>query len=64
MISLTDGTIISVAGIGSVCIISLLHFILKSRCRNISLCGGFIRCDRDVIPPHELNNVVVVPPSR
>ena len=34
-----------------------LTFILKSRCRNINCCC--ISCERDVLPPADLNNVSI-----
>ena len=42
--------------LGSCCTASLV-FLLKSRCTKIKCCG-FI-CERDVIPPAELNEVTI-----
>lgn len=54
---LDDTFIISLVGIVGGSCVYLLTFFLKSRCRVISCCC--LRCERDVLPPSELNNVNV-----
>ena len=49
-------------GMFGACGAGVLSFILKSRCRTITCCC--IKCERDVIPPNELNNIEVIPTQR
>jgi len=49
-------------GMFGACGAGVLSFILKSRCRTITCCC--IKCERDVIPPSELNNIEVIPTQR
>lgn len=47
-------TLVGIIGGGGV---YLLTFCLKSRCRTVNCCC--IKCERDVIPPADLNNVQI-----
>ena len=48
--TLSEATILTIAGVMSACALTTLRFILKSRCSNISICCGAISCERIVIP--------------
>ncbi len=37
----------------------LLRYILKSKCSHISLCCGFIECDRNVVLEEQLDELKV-----
>ena len=54
---LDDTFILSLVGIVGGGGIYLLTFMLKSRCRVINCCC--VSCERDVIPPADLNNVSI-----
>ena len=54
---LDDTFILSLIGLIGAGGLYLLTFFLKSRCRVINCCC--LRCERDVIPPTDLNNVVI-----
>ena len=54
---LDDTFILSLVGIIGGGGLYCLTFILKSRCRDIECCC--VRCERDVIPPTDLNNVSI-----
>jgi len=54
---LDDTFILALVGIIGGGGVYLLTFCLKSRCRVINCCC--LRCERDVIPPTELNNISV-----
>jgi len=47
-------TLVGIVGGGGV---YLLTFFLKSRCRVITCCC--VKCERDVLPPSDLNNISV-----
>ena len=53
----SEGLILSVGAMLMGCIAGVLTCVLKSRCTKISFCG--ISCERDVIPPTDLENVQV-----
>ena len=50
-----DTFILSLVGIIGGARVYLLTFFLKSRCRVIKCCC--LRCERDPIPPADLNNI-------
>lgn len=54
---LTPSFILALTGMVGSGLGLLLVTCLKSRCSNVSLCCGFIDCDRVVIPPNELSFV-------
>ncbi len=54
---LDDTFIIALVGIIGGGGIYCLTFILKSRCRVINCCC--LSCERDVIPPADLNNIQI-----
>jgi len=54
---LDDTFILSLVGLLGGGGLYLLSYFLKSRCRMISCCC--LKCERDVIPPADLNSVVI-----
>ena len=54
---LDDTFILSLVGLLGGGGLYLLSFFLKIRCRLISCCC--LKCERDVIPPADLNNIVI-----
>ena len=49
--------IVVICGVLGGCGAGILTFLLKSRCRTIECCC--IKCERDVIPPNNLNAIEV-----
>lgn len=58
---LSEGFLLTVAGMFIGCFSGVLACILKSRCTRISCCG--VSIERSVIPPSELRNVSVDLPN-
>jgi len=56
---LNGSFVVVIFGMLGACGAGILSFMLKSRCRTISCCC--IKCERDVIPTNELNNIEVIP---
>ena len=53
----SEGFLLTIAGMFIGCFSGMLACILKSRCTRISCCG--VSIERSVIPPNELRNVTV-----
>ena len=48
--TLSEPGLLAIIGVGSGMVGMLLKFFIKSRCKDISLCCGFIKCIRDPLP--------------